>query len=73
MDIFTVEEMNLICIFNTTNRQTLHHELVEALRGIDEAELIAIFVSSIEKLEKLTDEDFKQMNFYMADDEEEDA
>ena len=66
LDKFTVEEINLICCIDAGSRKTLIGELASGLRGIDEPDMIEIFVSAIKKLETITDAEFSEIGFYSA-------
>lgn len=69
MNLFTVEEMNLICLFNYFDgRHILLKQLTDELQNANESELVGVYTSVIAKLEKLTDETFSQMRFCLADD-----
>jgi len=73
---FSTEELNLMCIFDTADRVTLRNDLVTALHDVYEPDMIAVFASTLEKLDTLTDEEFAELGFYIADDDlqiEEDA
>ena len=70
---FTVEEENLMCIFETGSRKNLLNILREALKNdVYDLELREIYANTIAKLEKMSDEDFAALDFYPAyfDDEE---
>lgn len=57
---FTNDEMNLMCIYQTGDRQGLISTLKE-MQGYldeDEAELRALTDSALQKLSEITDEDF---------------
>ena len=61
---FTNDEMNLMCIYQTGDRQGLISALTE-MRGYldeDEAELRALTDSALQKLGEITDEDFAEMD-----------
>ena len=63
MNIFSFEEVNLMCIYNTGTRQGLIAEL-EGMRGqleAEETELLALTDYALEKLRGLTDEEFGQV------------
>lgn len=63
MNDFTFEEMNLMCIYNTGSRQGLIAEL-EEMRGYlgkEENELLSLTDSTLDKLKRLTDADFGEM------------
>jgi hypothetical protein len=67
-DIFSVEEINLMCIFNTGDKAGLLAELSESLPGIYDPDMREIYESAIAKLETVSDEDFAATGFYIADD-----
>ena len=69
---FTAEEMNLMCIFDTASREVLRNELMDGLHYVEEAEMISLFGSTLEKLDTLTDEEFAAIGFYAADDTDDD-
>lgn len=66
-EIFTVEEINLMCIYDTSSKTALLSELQMSLGDVYEPEMLEIFHTAIEKLEKLTDTDFWDIGFYIAD------
>ena len=68
IDKFSVEELNLMGIFDTDNREVLRADLVTALHDVYEPDMIAVFGSVLEKLDTLTDEEFAELGFYIADD-----
>jgi hypothetical protein len=68
MGKFSVEEINLMSIFDTANRETLRSDLVTALHDVYEPDMITVFASTLEKLDTLTDEEFAEIGFYIADD-----
>ena len=60
---FTNDEMNLMCIYQTGDRQGLISTLKE-MQGYldeDEAELRELTDSALQKLGEITDEDFAEM------------
>lgn len=60
MMIFTNDEMNLMCIYQTGDRQGLISTLKE-MQGYldeDETELRELTDSALQKLDEITDEDF---------------
>lgn len=71
MNEFTFEETNLMCIYNTGSREgliTALEEMQEHLEA-DETELKSLTVSTLEKLRKMTDEEFNQLELYPDFDE----
>ena len=67
-DKFSVEEINLMCIYNINDKNDLLTELWDSLRGVYDPEMRDIYESAIEKLEKISDDDFAEVGFYIADD-----
>jgi hypothetical protein len=63
-DKFTVEEVNLMCIYDTSSRKSLIYELSEALFGFRDSDLIEIANSAIDKLRRSTDEEYEKLKFY---------
>jgi len=73
--IFTVEEENLICIYDTTNKQALMDGIRAAMPDFEENEMREIAGNALRKLEAMSDEDFSAYVFspayYSEDDNEE--
>ena len=69
LDKFSTEELNLMSIFDTADRETLQNDLVTALHDVYEPDMIEIFGSTLEKLDGLTDEEFAELGFFIADDD----
>ena len=79
--IFTVEEENLICIYDTTSKQALMDGIRAAMSDFEEDEQEApvamreIAGNALRKLEAMSDEDFSAYVFspayYSEDDNEE--
>ena len=64
MGIFTFEEMNLMCIYNTGSRAGLLKSLYE-MRGhleSDETELQELTDSTIRKLNTITEDEYAEMD-----------
>jgi hypothetical protein len=70
LDKFTAEEINLMSIFDTTDRKTLRNDLVTALHDVYEPDMIDIFGNVMEKLDALTDEEYREIGFFIADEDE---
>ena len=68
-DKYSTEERNLMSIFDTADREALQSDLVAALHDVYEPDMIEVFGSVLEKLDTLTDEEFAEIGFYIADDE----
>ena len=74
MGNFTFDEMNLMCIYNTGTREGLINALKE-MRGYlepDEAELLALTDSTLEKLSSMGDMEFETLELYPDFDDKED-
>ena len=63
MNKFTVEEINLICIYNTGSRTGLLAELSEMQNHLeqDETELLELTHSAIDKLKTMRDDEFENI------------
>ena len=68
-DKYSTEERNLMSIFDTADREALQSDLVAALHDVYDPDMIEVFGSVLEKLDTLTDEEFAEIGFYIADDE----
>jgi hypothetical protein len=66
-DIFTAEEINLMCIYDTSSRAVLLSDLKLSLADVYDPDMREIFDNTIGKLEKLSDSDFSDIGFYIAD------
>lgn len=74
MGNFTFDEMNLMCIYNTGTREGLINALRE-MRGYlepDEAELLALTDSTLEKLSSMGDMEFEALELSPDFDDKED-
>jgi hypothetical protein len=67
---FTVEEINLICIFSTTSRTALIQDLIAAIDDFDDDEIFEIAQNALNKVSKMSDEDFAALEFYPVNEDE---
>jgi len=67
MELFTVPEINLMCIFDTSSKETLLSDLKLCQKNIYEPEMIELVKTTIKKLEKITDEEFTEIGYFIAD------
>ena len=70
---FTVEQENLLCIYNTSNRIICIAEITSALPNFDDPDICEIAKSTIAILQTMTDEEFSALVFsptYHNDEEE---
>lgn len=73
MSRFTVEESNLMCIYNTGSRADLLSELSEmqSLLAADETALLALTKTVMDKLSAMSDEEFVSLSGELIPDFEE--
>ena len=65
--VFSAEEINLMCIFDTSNKNKLLAELRESRNDVYDPEMLEIYDNAIDKLEKISDGDFSEIGLYIAD------
>ena len=70
-ELFTVEEINLMCIFNTNSRNELIFELIDAITDFEDDELFEIAQNALNKVSKMSDADFAALNFCPIYDDDE--
>ena len=72
---FTKDELTLISIYNNAIRSGTIVSLKEMMKylSVDETELYDLTCSAIEKLEKITDEEYEALDLFPDFDETEDA
>ena len=63
-ELFTIEEVNLMCVFDTSSRDALIAELRLCIPTIDEPEMTEIAESSLAKLNKMTGAEFAALELY---------
>jgi hypothetical protein len=63
-EIFTVEEINLICIFDTSGRDRLIAELTGAAADFEDGELRELAASVLGKLSKMTGAEFSALELF---------
>ena len=64
----TVEELNLMAIYDTSSREILLNDLLTARRDVYDSEMLDIFDSAIKKLETLDESEFEDVKFFVDDD-----
>ncbi len=64
---FTVEEVNLICIFAGESRSEVIEDIERALPYLDDTDMAELSNRIIEKLRNMTDEEFEQLELIEAD------
>ena len=60
---FTVEEVNLICIFESRSRTKVISGIKEAIKHLDDEAMIELSVKVMQKLSDMSDEQFEELVF----------
>ena len=60
---FTVEEVNLICIFESRSRTKVIQDISEVMKYLVDDEMIELSSKVIIKLKNMSDEDFSELKF----------
>lgn len=63
---FTVEESNLISIFEDKSREKVIQNICDVRKHLDD-EMLELVSRVLEKLESMSDEEFAELEFVMAD------
>jgi len=74
MEKFTVEEMALMCIFDTSSRARLTEELRESLDDTDDADMAELTRQVLDRLDGMTDAEFDALGLdpeFILDEQEE--
>ena len=58
MDKFTVEEINLMCVFEGQDRTGMIAEIKNVIPHIQDSDMVELAEQSIGKLEAMSDEEF---------------
>ena len=64
---FTVEEVNLICVFAGESRGEVIEDIERALPYLDDPDMAELSNRIIEKLRNMTDEEFERLELIEAD------
>ncbi|MCI1956331.1 MAG: transposon-transfer assisting family protein [Oscillospiraceae bacterium] len=64
--MFTNDEINLMCIYDTGTREGLIVELTKmrGFLGADETELLSLTDSALEKLRSMNDEEYAKLDLF---------
>ena len=65
--MFTVEEINLICIFAGESRNEAIEDIERALPYLEDTDMAALYGRVIGKLRDMTDEEFGQLELTEAE------
>ena len=64
---FTVEESNLISIFDDKSRKAVIQSILEVKKYLDDTEMLEVVSRVLEKLDSMSDEGFEAMEFVAAE------
>ena len=64
---FTVEEVNLICIFAREGRNEVIEDIEKTLPYIDDPDMDELVNRILEKLRNMTDKEFEQLELIAAE------
>ena len=67
MGKFTVEEIDLMCVFNTKSRMELIEDFGRVLPHLKESEMEELARKVLTKLQEITDEEFAELVLEAAD------
>ncbi len=66
-NLFTVEESNLICIFQSDSRTKVMEDINRALEHIDDTDMIELCENVLEKLGRMSDKEFETLELESAE------
>ena len=61
---YSMEEINLMCIYNTENRIGLITELENAIEYVDDPEMVRLIEQTLDKLNRTTDVEFADLALF---------
>ena len=64
---FTVEEVNLICIYAGESRSEVIEDIERALPYLDDTDMVELSSRIIEKLRNMTNEEFERLELIEAE------
>lgn len=64
---FTVEESNLISIFESESREAVTQNILDTKKYVDDMEMLEVMSRVLEKLNSISDEKFEVMEFVAAE------
>ena len=67
MDKFTVEEINLMCVFDRKGRTELIDDIGQVLSHLDDKDMEELVKRVIGKLQNMTDEEFAEVVLEVAE------
>ena len=67
MDKFTVEEINLMCVFEGQDKTDMVADIKNAIPHIQDSDMVELSKQVIEKLEAMSDEEFAEVALEAAE------
>lgn len=67
MDKFTVEEINLMCVFEEQDRTGMIADIKNVIPHIQDSDMVELSKQVIEKLEAMSDEEFAEVALEAAE------
>lgn len=67
MDKFTVEEVNLMCVFEGQDRKGMIADIKNVIPHIQDSDMVELAGQVLEKLEATSDEEFAQVALEAAE------
>ncbi len=67
MDKFTVEEINLMCVFGGQDRMGMVVDIKNVIPHIQDSDMVELAEQVLEKLEAMSDEEFAQVTLEAAE------
>ncbi len=67
MDKFTVEEINLMCVFEGQDRMGMVADIKNVIPRIQASDMVELAEQVLEKLEAMSDEEFAQVTLEAAE------
>ena len=64
---FTVEEVNLICVFEFRSRTKVISDIKKAIKYLDDDEMVELSNRVVAKLNNMTDKEFAVMEFVVTE------
>ena len=64
---FTVEENNLICIFESRSRIKVLSDIKESIKHLDDEKMVELSNRVVARLHNMTDDKFTEMEFVAAE------
>ena len=67
MDKFTVEEINLMCVFEGQDRKGMIADIKNVIPHIQDSEMVELAGQVLGKLETMSDEEFAEIELEVAE------